>query len=94
MEHLPYYFRRHDSCVNDIPSSKQIAQETLLKQPAHMVKIDFVVGKFLHEDVIHTVVFEDNKHGSPIGCTPKEESHKKNFKHINRRHAEDNKQDK
>ena len=59
-----------------------------------MVKIDFVVGKFLHEDVIHTVVFEDYKHSSPIGCTDKQQSHKKNLKHINRRHAEDNKQDK
>ena len=58
-----------------------------------MVKIDFVVGKFLHEDVIHTVVLEDSKH-EVIGCMDKQQSHKKNFKHINRRHAEDNKQDK
>lgn len=61
-----------------------------------MVKIDLVVGKFLHEDVIHSLVFEDipnDKYNVLVG-SDRSKSHKKNFKHINRRHAEDNKQDK
>ena len=58
-----------------------------------MVKIDFVVGKFLHEDIIHYVILEDAKHDDTKQSS-KTKTHCKNYKHINRRHAEDNKQDK
>ena len=58
-----------------------------------MVKIDFIVGKFLHEDIIHSVILDDTKHDDAKQSS-KTKAPYKNYKHINRRHAEDNKQDK
>jgi hypothetical protein len=59
-----------------------------------MVKIEVVIGRFLHEIKTHTIVFETEHDYPDQASSEKTSAHKKNFLHINRKHSTDNKQDK